>query len=274
MARFYFGEATARLNTLRMTSALRSVKVTIRRASDRVRCIGLRYTCPFCQAHLSTFLPFGIKSPVLKTQEVVGGGYRSNVICPRCGSVDRERLVYLFILRKTDLIERHTRLLHVAPEQELSKFLKRLPTVDYVTVDLRSADAMVNMDITSMEFPDEHFDAIICNHVLEHIIDDRKAMAELYRTLTPEGWAVLQVPLSMALRATREDASITTPAGREAAFGQDDHVRIYARDYRDRLEAAGFKVEVFTWTSDPDNFGGPGNRFGLNEKEAVYFARK
>jgi SAM-dependent methyltransferase len=188
--------------------------------------------------------------------------------------MDRERLVYLFIQHKTDAFAKQTKVLHVAPEPRLSEILRDQPTIKYLTADLHSGEVMVKMDITTIQFPDEQFDAIICNHVLEHVADDRKAMAELYRVLRPGGWAILQVPIALALDCTYEDFSITAPAAREAAFGQHDHVRIYASDYKDRLKAAGFKVKVFRWTSSVDEFGGSQNRFGLDPNEALYLVTK
>ena len=113
-------------------------------------------------------------------------------------------------------------------------------------------------------------DAIICNHVLEHIPDDRKAMKELRRVLKPGGWGILQVPISYVLAATHEDPSIVTTEAREQAFGQYDHVRIYAKDYVDRLVGAGFKVEQFDWTKQGDAFGGSSNRFALIPEERVF----
>jgi len=211
---------------------------------------------------------------VFASLQVVGGGYRPNARCPICHCLDRERLVYLSLLRVTDVFQKHTRVLHVAPEFQLSEVLKKQPTIDYLTADLRSPQAMVKMDISAIQFPDEHFDGIVCNHVLEHILDDSRAMAELHRVLRPQGWAILQVPISLTLDHTYEDFSITTPVEREAAFGQHDHVRIYARDYQERLEHVGFKVNVFRWTTRVHDFGGPENRFGLNEDEAVYLATK
>lgn len=130
------------------------------------------------------------------------------------------------------------------------------------------------MDITDIRFPDDYFDEIICNHVLEHVIDDGKAMSELYRILNPGGWAILQVPISLTLKNTYEDFSITTITGREQALGQDDHVRIYAEDYQARLAQAGFKVNVFKWVNERKNFGGRRNVFGLIEEEDVYSVTK
>jgi predicted SAM-dependent methyltransferase len=146
--------------------------------------------------------------------------------------------------------------------------------LDYVTADLLAPDVMVKMDLTDIPFPDGAFDAIICNHVLEHIIDDRKAMSELYRVLKPSGWAILQVPISLTLESTYEDFSITTEKGREDAFGQGDHVRIYGKDYKTRLQQTGFKVDIFDWTAESTNFGGYKNLFSLIEDERLYVAKK
>lgn len=233
-----------------------------------------RYKCPFCNSRLETFLPFGFSFPVLKEKKVVGGGYRQNALCPTCGSLDRERLLYLYLLHKTDIFEKPQKLLHVAPAAKLADILRTKVNIDYLTADSYAKDVMIELDITDIGFPDGSFDAIICNHVLEHIIDDGKAMSELYRTLKPGGWAILQVPISLTLKNTYEDFSITTAKAREEAFGQRDHVRIYAEDYQDRLAQAGFKVCVFKWVAEAKNFGGRRNVFGLNEEECVYFARK
>jgi len=239
-----------------------------------VHCLRLRYRCPFCKSYLRAFLPYGSKISVLKDHHVVGGGHRENALCPVCGSLDRERLLYLFLLWNTDLFDTPKTLLHVAPEPRVANILAAQTHVDYLTADLHSKEVMLTMDITDIRLPDSSFDAIICNHVLEHVVDDRKAMSELLRTLKPGGWAILQVPLSLSLNHTYEDNSKMTPEAREEAFGQSDHVRIYAKDYEHRLAQAGFKVDIFRWITSPDNFGGRRNMFGLNEQECVYFLRK
>jgi len=204
----------------------------------------------------------------------VGGGYYPNILCPICESLDRTRLLYLYLLHKTDLFQKPQKILHFAPEKAIEDRMRQLPNVDYLTADLYAGHVMIKVAITDIQFPDNFFDAIICNHVLEHVIDDRKAMREIYRTLKPGGWAILQVPISLVLEKTYEDFSITTEAGREQAFGQSDHLRLYARDYKDRLEQAGFKVNLFEWTTEVENFGTRQNIFGLNEKETVYRVTK
>lgn len=219
-------------------------------------------------------LPFGLDIPVLKEKKVVGAGYRPNACCPVCKSFDRERLLYLFLLHETNIFAKPQALLHVAPEPRLSEILQARPSIDYLTADKHSAGVMVRMEITNIQYHECRFDSIICNHVLEHVVDDRKAIRELYRVLRPDGWAILQVPVSMTLGKTYEDSCITTEEDRERAFGQSDHVRIYADDYVDRLEEAGFNVDIFDWTTDATNYGGDTNRFGLDTKERIYFACK
>jgi SAM-dependent methyltransferase len=211
---------------------------------------------------------------VLEEKQVVAGGKRQMCTCPVCGCYDRQRLLYLYLLNKTDVFEKPIKLLHVAPEVSVENILRAKSNVDYLTADLSGKGVMVQMDITNIQFPDSFFDAIICNHVLEHVVDDRKAMSELYRTLKPGGWAILQVPLSLSLKNTYEDFSITTEKGREDAFGQKDHVRVYAKDYQDRLAKTGFEVSVFKWVTEAERFGGRRNVFALNEQEWVHFVRK
>lgn len=239
----------------------------------RVVYFGHRYRCPFCNARLRALQPFGFTFPVIQEKKVIAAGRRL-ALCPVCGSLDRERLLYLYLRHRTHLFQRPMKVLHVAPELRLAAILRSLPNLDYLTADISGRNVMVPLDVTDIPFPDASFDAIICNHVLEHVPDDRKAMSRLYRVLKPGGWAILQVPLSPVLKATYEDFSIVTAAGREAAFGQDDHVRIYAADYRDRLVQAGFAVDVFQWATEPGEFGGPQNTFGLIPDEPVFVARR
>jgi SAM-dependent methyltransferase len=240
----------------------------------KLRFAGIRYKCPFCGSRLRTLLPHGWSFPVLREKKVVGAGYRQNSLCPVCGSEDRERLLYLYLVHKTDILRKPQTLLHIAPEERVRSVLVSKTNLDYLTADLYKQNVSLRMDVTDIHFPDGSFDAIICNHVLEHVIDDRKAVLELFRVLRPGGWAILQVPVSLSLNSTYEDSSITTPAAREQAFGQRDHVRIYAEDYAARLAQAGFQVNAFKWTAEAEHFGGARNTFGLIEEESVYLASK
>lgn len=241
-------------------------------AARRVAYFGVMHACPFCGGRFRSLLPFGHDLPVLQRAGVIGGGRRNHALCPVCWSSDRERLVFLYLQRRTALFSRPHELLHIAPERHLRSALARLPGSRYVSGDLSSADVMVRLDVARSPFSDGSFDAIICNHVLEHVPDDSAAMREILRLLKPGGWALLQVPIGLALAETVEDPSAATPEAREEAFGQRDHVRIYARDYEQRLAAAGFRVEVDGFAAELE--GGEAERYGLDRREKLYVCRK
>jgi SAM-dependent methyltransferase len=162
--------------------------------------------------------------------------------CPRCGSVARQRLITLYLLHQTDLFTHDKRVLHLAPEFGLSYKLRNAPNVQHVTADLNLPIADIRLDATKMPFPDGAFDVILGVHILEHIPADRVAMRELQRILSPDGWAILQVPWDPDRADTLEDPDIATPADRLRHYGHEDHVRLYGRDYIGRLEESGFEV--------------------------------
>lgn len=233
---------------------------------------GTEYKCPFCGGQFRKLLPSGIDAQELKEKKVVGGGYRLNAVCPLCHSLDRERLVYLFLRDITNVFSENLKMLHVAPEKNLQRVLTASPNIDYLSADLNSPSTMVKMDITNISLGDNLFDVIICNHVLEHVPDDREAMSELYRVLKPGGWAICQVPISLSLSKTYEDSTVVEPEKREKLFGKSDHVRIYAKDYKDRLENAGFTVEVYNFTKE---FGkSTSHKYGLIKDENLYVCSK
>lgn len=131
---------------------------------------------------------------------------------------------------------------------------------------------MIKMDITDINLHDNQFDCIICYHVLEHILDDEKAMRELFRVLKPGGWAILQQPVDPTRDKTFEDPNIVLPEERERVFGQKDHVRIYGQDYKDRLERTGFTVKLDNYTGElGDNII---KKYGLMKDETICFCTK
>jgi SAM-dependent methyltransferase len=161
--------------------------------------------------------------------------------------------------------------LHVAPEVALSGWLRSLEGVHYVSADAGSPLADVRADITRLPFDAASFDLVVCAHVLEHVEDDRAALAELHRVLRAEGTAIIQVPIR-PIETTFEDASVTSPADRERVFGQWDHVRVCGRDYVGRLEAAGFDVHVEDYVERLD--AATRQRFGLRSGEPFFVCRR
>ncbi len=196
------------------------------------------YKDPIDGKTFKSFLPYGYEK------------VRENVLSPSTLSLERHRLLWLYLKHKTDLLTKPQKLLHFAPEQCFYNHFRESDTLNYTTTDLNSPLADVSADICNLPFADNEFDFILCNHVLEHIPDDVKAMQEIYRVLKPGGKAILQVPLENDRDLTFEDDSITDPKQRTRIFGQYDHVRVYGMDYFDRLEKVGFTVKAVDYTKE------------------------
>ena len=162
--------------------------------------------------------------------------------------LERHRLLWLYLTRETDLLRRPQRILHIAPEVCLMKRLRHR-AADYTTADLESPLAELHFDVLRIPLPDASYDVLICNHLLEHVADDRRALGEFYRILRPGGWGILLSPVDRSRAATFEDDSITDPEERTRIFGQYDHRRIYGRDYGGRLREAGFEVREIDYAA-------------------------
>jgi SAM-dependent methyltransferase len=229
-------------------------------------------TCPLCGYHGRDLKLNGHDVAVLRQRHVIGAGRRP-LNCYKCGSGDRARLVYLY-LRDHVGFERAAsmRVLHFAPEPGLREKLSDVGFAEYVCGDLFTEGYsypswVQNLDATDIKFDDDTFDLLICNHVLEHIPDDRRAMRELRRVLKPGGVAILQVPISANTATTFEDPTITEPDQRVEAFGQFDHVRLYGQDYTGRLEESGFVVNTV-------DVAGDYARYGVNPEEELFVCTK
>ncbi len=172
--------------------------------------------------------------------EAYGMPPRLDARCPACTSLERHRLL-LLACRRHDILAGVETLLHFAPEPCLSRVLGGL-VPRYVTADLHDPRAELSLDIEATGQPDGAYDAVLCSHVLEHV-DDAKALKEIHRILKPGGKLIAMVPLAEGCAKTYEDPAITDPALRRLHFGQEDHLRLYGADFRDRLAAAGFRVE-------------------------------
>lgn len=213
------------------------------------------FYCPVCEMPAEAFLPAGTPQ-------------RQNVRCPSCGSLERHRLDWIFLRTRTNLFDGNPKkMLHVAPEPCFQSRLSRVESLNYVSIDRDDRRAMLRMDLLDLDFRDGVFGAIYCSHVLEHIVDDAKAIGELYRVCKPGGWAVLQVPINAA--KTFEDPSITEPEGRRKAFGSERHVRCCGPDYIERMAAAGFDTRMFH-TTDIISLEDSA-RMGIQSNRTIFF---
>ncbi|MEE2699814.1 MAG: class I SAM-dependent methyltransferase [Bacteroidota bacterium] len=197
---------------------------------------------------------------------------RENALAPDSMSLERHRLMWLYMKEKTNFFSTDLKFLHIAPEYCFIKLFKGMKNLDYTTGDLISPWADVRMDVHDIPFEKNTFDVVICNHVLEHVQDDHKVMTEFYRVMKPGGWGIFQVPIDNNNSRTEEDPSVTDPKERERLYGQDDHVRQYGKDYGDRLAAAGFSVRADDFVNSLDST--LVERYALPKGELIYFCQK
>lgn len=198
---------------------------------------GNNYEDPIDGKTFRKFLPYGYENQ------------RENVLSPSTLSLERHRLLWLYLKAETGFFKDNLKVLHFAPEQAFYSRFRKLKNLNYTTTDLNSPLADVKADICDLPFEDNSYDFILCNHVLEHIPNDTKAMQELFRILKPGGTAILQIPQDLSREVTFEDDSITSREERARIFGQYDHVRVYGRDYFDKLRSIGFVVEEVEYAS-------------------------
>lgn len=216
--------------------------------------------CPVCKNTFRKFLPYGRLEP------------RQNALCPSCLTLERHRLMWLFLKNKTNFFTDKLKVLHVAPELCFIDRFESLSNLDYITGDIESPLAKVKMDLHDIPFDDNTFDVTFCNHVMEHVEDDIHCMRELHRILKPGGWAIIQSPMDLSLSETYEDNTITNPSEREKAFGQNDHLRMFGRDYKNRLIKGGFDVTEEDYAHEIEET--LRKRYALPEDEIIYFCRK
>lgn len=217
--------------------------------------------CPICRHHYRKFLPYGRVKP------------RQNALCPACLSLERHRLIWLYLDLRTEFFRKKMRVLHIAPEVCFMKQFENIHGNDYVTGDIESPLAKVKMDIHKIPFAEGYFDVVLCNHVLEHVDNDIEAMREINRVLKPGGWAIMQVPFfSPVPDTTQEDRSVNTATQREKLYGQDDHVRKFGKDYPDRIQRAGLTPVLDHLSSDiPETVR---IRHGITAGETLYIGVK
>ncbi len=240
-----------------------------RLAGVAVPLMGLLYLgkgreCPICGARRRKFLPYGYVN------------VRESALCPSCLSLERHRLLWLYLERETDLFSATPKLMHIAPEVCIMNHLRKQyaaqgERANYITADLESPLADMHFDVQEIPMEDNSVEVILCNHIMEHVADDQLAMRELYRIMKPGGWGVILSPVERDRQTTFEDDSITDPQERNRIFGQYDHRRIYGRDYADRLRSAGFLVDEIDYIK---NFNSEDQKLYALTDEIIYLVKK
>jgi SAM-dependent methyltransferase len=217
-------------------TALRPLLRDAALTSSRLLLRGDDHECPCCDGQFGRFIRRS-----------------DSFLCPRCRSLERQRTLWLYLRDELRIERSDARVLHLAPEAPLARRLRAIRTLRYETADLTPGPMIDRtLDARALPFAADSIDLIICSHVLEHIPEDVHVASEFARVLSPRGAALVQVPVNPTLSETFEDPAIVTPAEREQAYGQADHVRIYAPDVLERLRAGGLNVRRVQYAEQVD----------------------
>ena len=223
---------------------------------------GGNYDCNCCGKSFRKFLPKGNVS-------------RANAKCPYCSSLERVRVLDLFLENELRLSEKSgLKILHFAPEEVLAKKLSELKDVMYIDGDIHPAYASHVIDVTAINFPDNYFDLIICSHVLGHVPDEAKAISELHRVLKPDGDALVMTLLDLNTEKTYENSAVVTPQDRLKHYGEHDLARLHGTDFGSRLEVSGFNVERIDYRLQLPEAIQLRNSLGDGQREVIYRCRK
>ncbi len=252
---------------------LSHLKQIIKRALKRIYYRGNKYVCPICNSELRTLTPIGRESILYTELQIIGAGLRY-AGCGVCGSTDKERLLFIYLknlIENSEFTKKIHKVLHVAPELSIKNLLNSSSNIiyragDYFAEGYSYPSDVEHLNIENTGFNDNSFDLIVCCHVLEHVNDDQRAINELFRILNYFGTAILQVPISMIINDTIEIEDKRSSLLNLHLYGQEDHLRLYGRDYFEKLKNAGFEVEFVNVSNDVN--------YGLNKHEFLIIARK
>lgn len=221
--------------------------------------LGNKVECPISGKTYRKFLPYGRVS-------------RPNALCPDSLSLERHRLMWLYLKERTNFFSDPLKVLHIAPEHCFLDKFEKMQNLDYISADIESPLAKIKMDVHEIPFPPNTFDVVFCNHVMEHVENDIQALKEIYRVMKPGGWAIIQSPIDPDRETTFEDPSIASPEERERVHGQSDHVRTYGKDYAERLKKGGFNVTEDTYVMELPKE--KVERYALPPQEIIYLCEK
>ncbi len=237
---------------------------------------GTKFECNLCGFKANKWLPRGHNYPIIRELNIIGAGKRY-ADCKKCGSSDRDRLIFEYFkeLNKSISLQNKT-ILHVAPEKCLSQILESRFNLNVTRIDYRAKGyrfvydkSVAQGDVQQLQYDDQQFDMVICNHVLEHVEDDKKAISEIRRVLKKGGFAILQVPISLNIENTLEAQKDWTSKDKIKKLGQFDHLRLYGENFKRVLSEYGFEP-LFWYFKNTDDI----IKFRLNHNEFVIIATK
>lgn len=205
----------------------------------------------------------------------IRGSDIDNFGCMYCGSHDRERHIFMYFdkLGIWDKMK-NASILHFAPEKKVNEKISSIGTKSYIKADLFPAsDDVQKIDATNIPLENGSVDFIIANHILEHIPDYKKALAEFFRVLKPGGMLVCQTPFSKLLRKNFEDDGINTDQLRLVYYGQEDHVRVFSEKVLlESIQSSGFEMNIIEhskYFTESDAF-----YYGVNKNEYLILVSK
>jgi SAM-dependent methyltransferase len=242
--------------------------------------------CPVCLSGFQSFAPYyawfkSKKKDRNEMDDLTCVTFNESARCPNCNSLERHRLLWKYLHERTDVFDKsNKRLLDFAPDEFFFDAFMNQANISYFPCDLDPKNQkyknyqgnILKEDITQLHFSDNYFDIILCSHVLEHVVDDQLAMSELHRVMKKDGWGIMQVPVDYARKNTYEDFRVTSEEGREKAFGQKDHVRLYGKDFKERLLKAGFDVseDRYLKSFSAEDIA----KYGFDKHEIIYYCKK
>lgn len=230
-----------------------------------------KYYCNLCENNIFTWKYIGENYDIFNNRHIIGAGRRRGG-CPICKSNDRARFVYYVMREFTQLLySKDCSILHFAPEYMISKKLRLIHKERYISADIIPGRADIIADIRHLTFPNETFDYIICNHIMEHIIEEKMAFMEIKRCLKSRGILFFSVPICLE-QDTYENSLIKTKAERIKYFGQEDHVRLYGKDIIKRIEQYGFNVRMILCSENIDEKDW--KKMGLIKDDRVFLCEK
>lgn len=227
--------------------------------------------CAVCGNKLNEFLPGGADAEIFKKHHIIGGGYRENCLCPCCKSSDRERWLCWVLKNKTDISQISGKIIHFAPEKAAVNYIKQNNAIDYYTCDIVPGRAMYIADMLAIPYENETFDYAICNHVMEHIVNEKGAVSEIKRVLKKNGKWIFSFPICTDMR-TYDDKAVISPKDRLKEYGQEDHVRLYGNDYLERFQSYGLELQVISPEKELEDKDI--HKFGFIKDDVILIAKK